>query len=244
MGIRDPETVATALELGYRHLDTAQIYGNEAVVGDGLAAADAPREEVFLATKVWADSLARDDAIETTRASLGRLDVDAVDLLYVHRPVGAYDPEETLAAFDRLRGEGTVRHVGVSNFSVDQLDEARSVLDSPLFAHQTEYHPLFRRPELVEHARRHGYYLVAYSPLAGGKVFDVPVLSAIAEKHGADEAAVSLAWLLGKENVVVIPKASGEAHLRANLTARELELDDGDAAAIESIDREVELFPD
>lgn len=247
MGLTGPEgvsSVTTALELGYRHLDTAQIYGNETVVGDGITEATVPRDEVTLATKVWADKLGYDDVLDSTSESLDRLGVDAVDLLYVHRPIQDYDPERTLAAFDELVDDGTARHVGVSNFTIDELDEARDHLDAPLFAHQTEYHPLFQRPELVEYARAHDHALVAYSPLAGGKVFDLPELTEIAEKHGTTEAAVSVAWLCSMENVVVIPKASSREHLEANLAARDLELDDEDVAAIESIDREEELFPE
>ncbi|SEO29359.1 2,5-diketo-D-gluconate reductase B [Halogranum amylolyticum] len=247
MGLEFPtgaETVATALDVGYRHLDTAQIYHNEHVVGAGVAGSDIDRDEVFLATKVWADSLTPDAVLASTQASLARLGVDAVDLLYVHRPIESYDPDETLPAFDALVDAEKVRHVGVSNFTVEQLDTARETLQSPLFAHQTEYHPLFQRPDLVEHARRHDYTLVAYSPLAGGKVFDVPELQEVAAKHDTTEAAVSIAWLSSMENVVVVPKASSEAHLRANFEAQELELDDEDVAAIEAIDDEVELYPE
>jgi 2,5-diketo-D-gluconate reductase B len=247
MGLDAPsgaETVATALDVGYRHLDTAQIYHNEHVVGAGIAASPVARDEVFLATKVWADSLAPDAVLASTQASLARLGVDAVDLLYVHRPIESYEPGETLPAFDALVDAEKVRHVGVSNFTVDQLDEARETLQTPLFAHQTEYHPLFQRPELVEHAQEHDYQLVAYSPLAGGQVFETPVLQDIAAKHDTTEAAVSIAWLCSMENVVVIPKASSEAHLRANFEAAELTLDDEDVAAIEAIDEEVELYPE
>ncbi|QCJ48483.1 aldo/keto reductase [Haloprofundus sp. MHR1] len=238
------ESVRTAVEMGYRHLDTAQIYDNEAVVGRGLAESDVPREDVVVATKVWADKLGYHDALASTTESLERLQIDCADLVYVHRPIDAYDPERTLAAFDELVDSGRTRHVGVSNFSLSDLDEALDLLDAPLFAHQTELHPLFYDPELVSHAQEHDYYLVAYSPLAAGKVFDVPELSEIAEKHDADEAAVSIAWLAGKENVVTIPKASGEDHMRANLAAADLELDDEDVRKIESIEREEELFPE
>jgi 2,5-diketo-D-gluconate reductase B len=248
MGLDGPdgvETVTTALDLGYRHLDTARIYDNESVVGDGLAAASVPREDVTLATKVWVDDLAPAERLrESVAASLDRLGVDAVDLLYVHRPRGAYDPGTTLPVLDALVAEGTAGAVGVSNFTVAELETARETLDVPIGAHQTEYHPLFRRPALVEHARECGYPLVAYSPLAGGEVFDVPELRRIAEKHGTTPAAVSIAWLVAVDGVVTVPKASSRAHLEANLAAAELELDPEDVDAIESIEREEELFPE
>ncbi|WP_058366044.1 aldo/keto reductase [Haloparvum sedimenti] len=253
MGIEDPAAVRTALGLGYRHLDTAQIYENEAVVGEGLAAAlgsadsSLSREDVTLATKLWIDALAANDVPESARASADRLGVDAIDLLYVHRPRGDYDPEGTLPAMADLVDEGLVRHVGVSNFERDQLDHAVEVLADRglrLAAHQTELHPLYHRPELLDHAREHGYPVVAYSPLAGGRAGEVEALRTVAEKHGTTPAAVSLAWVLAKEPVVAIPKASSEAHQRANLAAAELELDPEDVARIDAIDREEELYPE
>lgn len=239
----DATAVTTALEMGYRHVDTAQIYRNESVVGDAIAAADTPREDVFLATKVWADSLAYDDVLRTTHESLDRLGTDFVDLLYVHRPRETYDPPETLAAFDELVDDGVVGAVGVSNFTVDELDEALDVLDTPLVAHQTEYHPLFQRPELLEHAAEHDYSVVAYSPLSGGRVRDVDEVVSVAERHDVTPEAVSLAWVAAK-GACVIPKASSERHLRANLDAIDIELDDEDIAAIDAVEREVELYPE
>ncbi|MFC7202565.1 aldo/keto reductase [Haloferax namakaokahaiae] len=246
MGLDTPEkatAVTTALELGYRHIDTAQIYDNERVVGDAITEATVARDDVFLATKVWADSLAYDDVLESTRASLEKLGTDYVDLLYVHRPIETYDPPETLRAFDELVESGRVEHVGVSNFTVEELDEARALLDAPLAAHQTEYHPLFQRPELLEHAREHDYDVVAYSPLAGGRVREVDEVVAVATKHDTTPEAVSIAWLVAK-GVCVIPKASSERHLRANMEASALSLDAEDVERIDGIEREVELFPE
>lgn len=248
MGIDDPEPVSTALSLGYRHLDTARIYGNEAVVGDGLAdgldASDVDREAVTVATKLWIDDLGADDVAPTARESADLLGVATLDLLYVHRPRGAYDPAETLPALDRLVDEGVVREVGVSNFEIDDLDRALDVLDAPLAAHQTELHPLFYRPELLEHAREHGYAVVAYSPLAGGRVSEVDAVVDVAEAHDATPEAVAIAWATAKEPVVAIPKASSERHLRANLAAADIELTDEEIAAIDAVEREEELFPE
>ena len=134
------ESVETALDCGYRHLDTAEGYENERAVGEGLEAADVDREDVFLATKVSSENLARGDVLEHARASADRLGVETLDLLYVHWPIRAYDPEETLPALDELHDEGLVRHVGLSNFLPGQLDEALDRLEAPLFAHQVECH--------------------------------------------------------------------------------------------------------
>jgi 2,5-diketo-D-gluconate reductase B len=231
------ETVRDALELGYRHVDTAEGYHNEEYVGDGLAGAELPRNEVVVATKVSADNLASDDVHEHARASVDRLGVDVIDLLYVHWPLGAYDPEDTLRAFDELRDDGLIRHVGLSNFTPDLLDEARDHLDAPIAVHQVEMHPLLQQDELVAYARNHDHVLVAYSPIARGEVFEEPTIRRIAEKHDVTPAQVSLAWLAGKENVVAVPKATG-AHLAENLAAVDVDLDDEDVAAIEAIDRE------
>ncbi len=236
----DPETcvesVDTALEMGYRHVDTAQAYGNEEAVGDGIAAAEVPREDVFLATKVWKSNLAREDVIETAEESLDKLGVDAVDVLYVHWPAGTYDPAETLAAFDDLYDRGKIHNVGVSNFEPDRVEEAMDYLDAPLFANQVEMHPFLPQTELRAHAEEHGYKLVAYSPLARGGVFDSDVLTDIAADHDASAAQVSLAWLREK-GVTAIPKATGRGHLSDNFDSLDLTLSDAEIDRIDGIDR-------
>ena len=238
------ESVRTALEMGYRHIDTAQIYGNEAAVGEGIAAADVNREEVFLATKVWISNLSRADVVETTQESLAKLGVDAVDLLYVHWPAGEYDPDETLPAFDELVDRGLTDHVGVSNFEPDHVERAMETLDAPVFANQVETHPFCTQTELREHAAEHGYELVAYSPLARGAVFDDETLAEIAAAHDASAAQVSLAWLREK-GVTAIPKATSEAHIRDNWASRNLALTDAEIDAIDAIDRtQREVYPD
>lgn len=229
--------VQTALEMCYRHVDTAQAYGNEESVGRGIEAATVDREDVFLATKVWIDQLSHDDVLESTRESLGKLDVEYLDLLYVHWPAGDYDPEETLPAFQELYDEGLIERIGVSNFEPRHLDQARSILDAPIAANQVEFHPLLPQDDLREYADEHDVPLVAYSPLARGTVFDEPALQSVAEKHDVSEAQVSLAWLREK-GAIPIPKATSEAHIRDNWASRDLELDDEDVQAIDGIDRE------
>ncbi|MWV63898.1 aldo/keto reductase [Halorubrum sp. JWXQ-INN 858] len=247
MGIDDPEAVTAALDAGYRHLDTARIYGNEAVVGDGIAASDVDREDVTVATKLWVDDLTPADVEPAARESAARLGVDAIDLLYVHRPREPYDPAGTLGALTDLHDAGLVGAVGVSNFEPDELDTALGTLGDrgvPLAAHQTECHPLFYPPELLAHAREHGYHVVAYSPLAGGRVREVDAVVETASRHGTTPEAVALAWVLSKEPVVAIPKASSDRHRRANLAAADLELAPEELAAIDAVEREVELFPE
>jgi 2,5-diketo-D-gluconate reductase B len=233
------ETVANALEMGYRHVDTARFYGNEEHVGEGIARADVPREEVFLASKVHpeAEGAAYDEIYEGFERSVSLLGVDALDLLYIHWPVGNYEAEETLAAFDDLVDDGLVRNVGVSNFSTELVEEAQSVLDAPLFANQVERHPMLQQDELVAHAQDHDYTLVAYSPLGRGETLSLPEVETVADKHGVSPAQACLAWATHPENVVAIPKATGEDHLRDNLAAADLELDDEDVERIDGVEK-------
>jgi 2,5-diketo-D-gluconate reductase B len=238
------ETVADALELGYRHVDTAQMYDNEEAVGAGIERADVPREEVVVATKVHPDNLAYEDAKTTAHESLDRLGLETVDMLYVHWPTSAYDPEETLRAFDELYEEGVMEHVCLSNFTPELLDEARELLDAPVAAHQVECHPLLPQDELRAYAREHDHYLVGYSPLGGGEILEDPLLSEIAEKHDTSTAAVCLAWAFEQEALVPIPKGVGD-HVRANFEAQELELDAEDFERIAEYDeRERVVNPD
>ncbi|MDY7082955.1 MAG: aldo/keto reductase [Halobacteria archaeon] len=236
----DPEqcakSVETALEIGYRHVDTAQAYGNEEAVGDGIARADVNRDNIFLATKVWTSELSYDDVLRSTEKSLKRLGVDTVDILYVHWPSGEYDAEETLGALNELYDEGKTRRIGVSNFTPEHLEEAIEVSDAPIAANQIEMHPLLQQREMVEFAGERDVEVVAYSPLARGKIFEVDELNEIAEKHGVSEAQISLAWLMEK-GVHPIPKATSESHIRDNYGALELELDDEDVEKIDSINR-------
>ena len=237
----DPDVCARSIEIalnrGYRHVDTAERYENEAAVGEGLAAADVDRDEVVVATKIHEQNLAYDDVLEHADGCRERLGVEVIDLLYVHWPQVAYDPEKTLAAFDELYDRGTIRQVALSNFTPPLLRDAIDRLDAPMFAHQVECHPLLPQEKLRGLAREHDHYLVAYSPLAKGNVFDVPELVETAEKYDATPAQVSLAWLLSKENVIVIPKSATEAHIVENYEARELTLDESDIERIDSIDR-------
>ncbi|WP_338739835.1 aldo/keto reductase [Haloplanus salilacus] len=240
--LTDPDDCATAVETalgtGYRHVDTAEYYGNEAAVGEGIASSPVDRDDVFLATKVWRDRLGRDAFPESARERVDALGVDAVDLLYVHWPLGTYDPDETLPALLEARERGLTRHVGLSNFTPPLLDEAIDRLGEPPAAHQVEMHPLCQQDDLRAHARRHDYPLVAYAPIARNAVADVPEIREVAEKHDATPAQVSLAWALNKESVAVIPKSGTPEHIRENYRAMELDLDDEDVARIDGITRE------
>jgi 2,5-diketo-D-gluconate reductase B len=234
------DNVDTALDLGYRHVDTAQVYENEQYVGEGIETSSVNREDVFLATKTVNVDVppSPEEVPGAIDGCLDRLGVETVDLLHVHWPSGIYEHGEILPAFDEAYEAGNTRHVGVSNFTPELLDEARDVLDAPLAAHQAEMHPLLHQEELLSYAQEHDHWLVAYCPIARGEVYEVPEIREVAERHDATPAQISLAWLLSKDNVAAIPKASSTEHMRENLAARGIDLDDDDVELIDSIGRE------
>lgn len=234
-------TVRHALDIGYRHIDTAEAYGNEKAVGAAIERSSVSRDEVFLATKVlhpkFTDQYSTANIVENGRACLSRLNVDRVDLFYgVHWPGGDYDPEVAFEACARLADEGAFEHLGVCNMTPELLDEARDVSDHPIDVLQVEMHPLLQQVELREYCDRHDIALVAYAPLGNGRVLDVPELNEIADQYGASPAQVSLAWLEEK-GVSPIPKATGRDHLAENWAAGDLELADCDVAKIDAIAR-------
>ncbi|GAB7013177.1 aldo/keto reductase [Halolamina salina] len=230
------DAVATALDAGYRFVDTAQMYDNEPAVGAGIRLSEVDREDVVLASKILPDNLGYEDAKRTGRESLDRLGVDELDLLYVHWPTGAYDPEESLRALQELHDEGVTRNVAVSNFTPELLDEAREILDADIAAHQVECHPLLPQDELREYAAEHGHTLVGYCPLGQGDIFDTPELQAVADRHDTTPAAVCIAWAVETEALVPIPKSATPEHIRANLEAASLDLTEEDMATIDGIE--------
>ncbi|WP_306058363.1 aldo/keto reductase [Natronococcus wangiae] len=216
--------VETALEVGYRHVDTAQLYDNEDAVGDALAEGDVPREDVFVVTKVDTGNLAHGDVLESTRASLERLGLDAVDLLLIHAPRDHAPLEETLGAMNELQAEGAVDHVGVSNFSVDRLERARELSETPIVTNQVKYHPYHRQDDLLSYCVDEEIVLTAYSPLAEGAVVGDDRLEEIGDRYGKSAAQVALRWLLQQPSVAAIPKASSREHIGANADVFDFEL--------------------
>jgi diketogulonate reductase-like aldo/keto reductase len=210
-------SVATALELGYRHVDTAQAYENEREVGRALAEADVDREDVFLTTKLLPTDARYRDAHRATRESLERLGTDYVDLLLLHWPNPLVNFAETARAFEDLVDEGLVRHVGVSNFSRRRLEKARKKAGVPLLANQVQFHPYRPKRDLLSYCQAEDVLLTAYSPLARGGLLDDEVLIDIGAAYGKSPAQVALRWAVQHHNVVAIPKSSDPEHLEANL---------------------------
>ncbi|WP_276302082.1 aldo/keto reductase [Halorussus lipolyticus] len=231
------EAVRQAIQMGYRHIDTAEGYDNETAVGDAIVEAEIGRDDLFLATKVSPDNLDYDHVLTSAEEGLERLGVDSVDLLYVHWPTGEYEATDTMEAFSELREEGLIGEIGVSNFTVELLEEAIEAADEPIFANQVEMHPLLPQKNLRQFCAQDDVdvELVAYSPIARGDVSDVDELQEVAEKHDATPQQISLAWLREKE-VTAIPKATSEEHLRENWLSLGVELDDEDIGKIDSID--------
>lgn len=228
-------SVRTGLELGYRHLDTAQIYGNEEEVGRALSDADIERDHVFLTTKVWFRNARADDVLGSTAESLKRLGTDYVDLLLLHWPNTVAPLEETLAAMERLRAQGRTRLIGVSNFPSRLLRHAAEI--APLATNQVEYHPFLDQSPVLEVVRDLGIVLTAYSPLAHGKATTNAVLEEIGERHGRSAATVALRWLLDQPEVVVLPRSRNPDHIAENLEV-DFELTEEDQHKIDALPKD------
>ncbi|HUZ71341.1 MAG TPA: aldo/keto reductase [Stellaceae bacterium] len=229
------DAVRTALELGYRHIDTAEMYGNESEVGRAIRESGIAREAIFLTTKVPPAKLRPADIERCAEDSLRRLRLDHVDLLLVHWPNSAVPLGETLGAFAALRASGRTRHIGVSNFSVTLLGEAVERHGADLLCNQIEYHPYLSQSAVLAAARGYGVMVTAYSPVAKGRVARDTALAAIGRKYGKSAVQVTLRWLIDQDGVAVIPKAASHAHLAANLDIFDFTLGAEDRAAIAAL---------
>jgi 2,5-diketo-D-gluconate reductase B len=229
--------VESALALGYRHVDTAEMYGNEDAVGAGIAATALPREEVFLTTKIWWDKPNGDAIRRAFDASLARLATPYVDLLLIHWPSPELDLRSALAALAAIRAEGRARNIGVSNFPPRLLQ--RAIAEGVnLACLQVECHLMLDQSKLLGICRAAGMGLTAYSPLAKGANLDLPAVRQVAAKHGATLAQVALAWLLAQDGVAMVPKAASPARQRENLGAVALRLDAADLAALAALPKD------
>jgi 2,5-diketo-D-gluconate reductase B len=227
--------VERALALGYRHIDTAQIYANESEVGRAIRNSGVDREEIFLVTKVWTSSFSYDDVIRSTRESLKKLQTEYVDLLLMHWPNPSVPLEETLGAMRELQEEGSVKHVGVSNFPSSMVQEATE--HAEIFCNQVEYHPYRAQEQLLKQAKEMDYLLTAYSPVAGGAAVNDATLREIGKAYGKTAAQVALRWLIQQEKVAAIPKAASEDHLRSNLDIFDFELSDEETERVFALRR-------
>lgn len=233
------DAVKSALSLGYRHIDTAQMYDNESEVGDGITSSGIPRREIFLTTKIWHDRLERNDLINSLHDSLSRLKTDHVDLTLIHWPSpDEHVPmEEYLGALKDAQREGLTKHIGISNFTCAQMDEAVRILGrDTLLTNQVEVHPFLANRKVVEHAQKLGMTVTGYMPLAVGKVMDDETLISIAQARNLTPAQIALAWVASRD-IVVIPSSTRATHQKANLEALDIRLSADEIARIDQLDR-------
>ena len=229
------ESVRKALELGYRHLDTAEKYDNEAEIGEAIKSF--PRDELFLTSKVSAENLRHDRLIKSLNGSLSRLQTDYLDLYLIHWPSRDIPVEETFGAFKQLQDSGKIRSSGVSNFFIHHLDNAIPAarkLELAISVNQVEFHPLLHDEKLLDYCRDNGIALTAYSPLARGKALDNGVIREIAGKYSRTPAQVALRWEIQKE-ALTIPKAASPAHQEENISIFDFKLEEEDVERIDSI---------
>ena len=220
------DVVKKALEMGYEHIDTAQAYDNEKEVGQGIKQSGVSRDKFFLTTKIFPDDMKfqPEKLAAAAKRSLENLDTDYVDLLLLHWPDDRVPLSETMPALCELQKQGLTRHIGVSNFNIANIIEAKKHADVPIVVNQVEFHPFIKQNTLQTFLNNHHILLEAYSPLARGDVFDNDIIKEIADKHNVTPAQISLAWILSDKHRVAIPKTSNPHHLQGNLDAVNVEL--------------------
>ncbi len=233
------DSVLKALDVGYRAIDTAQIYGNEAEVGEAIAESGVPRDQLFITTKIWVDNFSKQKLIPSLRESLNKLRTDVVDLTLIHWPApgGAVALPEFMEALAEAKAQGLTRQIGISNFNIELTRQAIAVVGKGEIAtNQIELSPYLQNAQLTAFLKEQGIQVTSYMTLAYGKVLNDPVLSVIAQKHKATVAQVALAWAL-QLGYAVIPSSTKRENLASNLLAQKLHLDAGDMAQIAALER-------
>ena len=228
--------VRAALEIGYRHIDTAQMYGNEAEVGAAIATSGVPRDEIWLTTKIWPDNFREGDLQRAAGQSVRRLRTEP-DLLLLHWPNPEVPLRETIGALNDAKRQGLTRQIGISNCPCALIRESVALSEAPLLVDQVEYQPYLSQRSVLKELRSHGMALTAYSPIAQGKVFSDPVLKRIGERHGKNPGQITLRWLLQQDGVSAIPRSSREAHARANFEIFDFALSEAEMAEIFALAR-------
>jgi 2,5-diketo-D-gluconate reductase B len=226
--------VEQALQLGYRHIDTAEMYENEREVGEGLRASGVKRSEVFITTKIWPTHFAAGDFERSTKECLKRLRLSEVDLLLMHWPNPRIPLAETMAALCKMKQAGFTRHIGISNFTVPLISEALALATEPLVTDQIQWHPYLDQSEIAAACRKNGLAVTAYSPIARGKASRDKVLSTIGAGHSKSASQVSLRFLI-QEGAIVIPRTSKVERLRENLAIFDFALTKAEMADIRKL---------
>lgn len=231
------QMVTHALQVGYRHIDTAQAYDNEAEVGWGIRRAGISRQDLFVTTKVWYTRLDRRQFLPSVEESLRKLRLDYVDLLLIHWPSATVPLQESLAELVKAREQGLTRHIGVSNFTLKMLEQSLE-FGAPLITNQVEYHPFLQQQRMLERLKTEGLMFTAYSPLAKGQVVQHELLKQIAEKYQKTPAQIALRWLIQQEHVAAIPRSTKAERISSNLHIFDFELSGTDMQQISSLGRE------
>ena len=228
-------TVQMALDIGYRHIDTARMYGNESDVGRAVEDSKVDRDDIFITTKIWPNDLAYADVKRCADDSLRDLATDYVDLLLIHGPSKKIPLHETLKALGEIKEAGKARLIGVSNFNTTLMKEAVEVCGADIACNQVEYHPFLSQNRVLAAARQYGMMVTAYTPLAQGRVVRDSTLTNIADTYSKSAAQVALRWLIQQDSVTVIPKSANKNRCRENFDILDFELSDQDMNQITSL---------
>ena len=234
------KAVETAVSVGFRHIDTADMYGNEVEVGEGLRASGLPRAQAFVTTKVLPANIGEGDLQRSAQASLGRLRLDYVDLLLIHWPNNAIPLAQSIKALCDAKKRGFARNIGVANFTLAMLRDAVRLAGDhgeKIACNQCEYHPRLDQRKLLDLCRENGVAFVSYYPLAQMRYIDDPVLVKIAKAHGRTPAQAMLRWHMQQPGVAAIPKSASRAHLQENISIFDFALSDAEMAAISGLAR-------
>ncbi|NHJ40185.1 MAG: aldo/keto reductase [Asgard group archaeon] len=234
---KEKQGLIKGFEIGFRFIDTAQIYFNEKIVGDAIKESGIPRDEFIVATKLFVQNFSPRRVFKTTERSLKRLGLNAIDILYLHWPARFKIVDKTLDAMNKLVKQEKINHIAVSNYTADHLDKALSFSESHIIANQVEMHPWLQQKQLLLHHTKKNVHVVAYFPIMHGKFNQVPELMQIAEKHQVSGAQVSLAWIISK-GAIPIPKSTNSKHLKDNFDSLKLKLDKDDINLIDNIEKQ------
>ncbi|MDA3922521.1 MAG: aldo/keto reductase [Salinisphaera sp.] len=227
--------VQHALDVGYRHIDTAQMYKNEEAVGRGIKNSGVAREDIFLTTKIWTDRYADGDLQTSVQESLDRLGTDYVDLILLHWPNPDISLKETLGALNDVQEKGLARHIGISNFTKALIHEAVETSGKPLVTNQVEYHPYLDQKPVLDALSETGMAMTAYCPLARGEVFKDPTLERIGRQHGKNAGQVALRWLIQQGNIIAVPRSSNPDHATSNFNVFDFELTEAQMSQISTL---------
>ena len=227
--------VPKAIELGFRHIDTAQIYGNEAEVGAAIQQSGVARGDIFLTTKVWVDKFAPDAFAASVDESLKKLKTDYVDLLLLHWPQSDVPLASRMESLNAVKKAGKVRNIGISNFNIAMMEEAAKLSDAPIATNQVELHPYLDQSKLLEAARKHGISLTAYYLMADGRVPKDEVLKDIGSRHGKTAAQVALRWAVQQKDVIALSKTATVERLQENFDIFDFDLTDAEMGEISKL---------